>query len=78
LLLSKDFIKLVLLGAAVAVPLCWWAMNKWLNGFAYRIAIGPAVFLEAAIIAMAVAVFTIGWQSVRAARVNPVKSLRTE
>jgi len=78
LLLSKDFIKLVLLAAAVAVPLCWWAMNKWLLGFAYRITIGPLVFIEAGMIALGVAIITIGWQSVKAARANPVKSLRTE
>ena len=78
LLLSKDFIKLVLLAATVAVPLCWWAMNKWLMGFAYRITIGPLVFIEAGMIALGVAIITIGWQSVKAARANPVKSLRTE
>lgn len=78
MLLSKDFIKLILVGAAIAVPLCWWAMNKWLEGFAYRITIGPVVFIEAGIIALTVAILTIGWQSVKAARANPVKSLRTE
>ena len=78
LLLSKDFIKLVILAGAVAIPLCWWAMNQWLQGFAYRITIGPLVFIEAGMIALAVAVVTIAWQSVKAARANPVKSLRTE
>jgi len=78
LLLSKDFIKLVILAGAVAIPLCWWAMNQWLQGFAYRITIGPLVFIGAGMIALAVAVITIAWQSVKAARANPVKSLRTE
>jgi putative ABC transport system permease protein len=78
LLLSKDFLKLVLLAAAFAIPLCWWAMNKWLEGFAYRITIGPLVFIEAGFIALVVALLTISWQSLRAARANPVKSLRTE
>lgn len=78
MLLSKDFLKLVLLGAAVAIPLCWWTMNKWLEGFAYRIKIGPLVFIEAGIIALAVATVTITWQSIKAARANPVKSLRPE
>ncbi len=78
LLLSKDFVKLVLIAAAVAIPLCWWAMNKWLEGFAYRITIGPLVFIEAGFIALVVAILTISWQSFRAARANPVKSLRTE
>ena len=77
-ILSKDFIKLVLLAAAIAIPLCWWAMNKWLQGFAYRITIGPLVFIEAGMIALAVAVVTIAWQSVKAARANPVQSLRNE
>ncbi|MGC4034740.1 MAG: ABC transporter permease [Chitinophagaceae bacterium] len=77
-LLSKDFIKLVLLAAAVAIPLCWWAMNKWLEGFAYRITIGPLVFIEAGFIALIVAIVTIGWQSLKAASVNPVESLRNE
>ena len=78
LLLSKDFVKLVLLAAAFAIPLCWWAMNKWLEGFAYRIKIGPLVFIEAGFIALIIAILTISWQSFRAASANPVKSLRTE
>ena len=77
-LLSKDFIKLIFLAAIIAIPLCWWAMNQWLQGFAYRITLGPVVFLEAALIALTVAVVTIGWQSVRAARANPIRSLRSE
>jgi len=77
-LLSKDFMKLVLFAAAIAIPLCWWAMNKWLESFAYRIKIGPLVFIEAGAIALGVAVLTISWQAVRAARANPVRSLRTE
>lgn len=78
LLLSKDFIKLVLLAAAFAVPLCWWAMNTWLQGFAYRITLGPVVFIEAAMIALAVAILTISWQAVKAGLANPVRSLRNE
>jgi putative ABC transport system permease protein len=78
ILLSKDFLKLILLAAAVAIPVCWWAMNQWLQGFAYRITIGPAVFLEAGAIALTIALATIAWQSVKAAMVNPVRSLRSE
>ena len=78
LLLSRDFLKLIFLAALVAIPLCWWAMNSWLQGFAYRIMLGPVVFLEAALIALAVAVLTIGWQAVKAARANPIRSLRSE
>jgi len=78
LLLSRDFLKLIFLAALVAIPLCWWAMNSWLQGFAYRIMLGPVVFLEAALIALAVAVLTIAWQAVKAARANPIRSLRSE
>jgi len=78
MLLSKDFIKLIFLAAVIAIPLCWWAMNQWLQGFAYRISLGPVVFLEAAVIALAVAVVTIGWQAVKAAQANPIRSLRSE
>lgn len=77
-LLSKDFIKLVLIAIVIAVPLCSWAMNRWLQDFAYRITIGPVVFIEAGMITVAVALATIAWQSVKAARVNPVQSLRNE
>jgi len=78
MLLSRDFIKLVLLAAAFAIPLCWWAMNEWLQGFAYRITIGPVVFIEAGLIALAIALLTISWQSIRAATANPIRSLRNE
>jgi putative ABC transport system permease protein len=78
MLLSRDFIKLVLLAAALAIPLCWWAMNEWLQGFAYRITIGPVVFIEAGLIALAIALLTISWQSIKAATANPIRSLRNE
>ncbi len=55
MLLSKDFIKLILVAIVIAIPLCWWAMNKWLQGFAYRITIGPIVFIEAGMIALDIA-----------------------
>ncbi|RYY29246.1 MAG: ABC transporter permease [Chitinophagaceae bacterium] len=78
LLLSKDFIKLILVAIVIAIPLCWWAMNEWLQGFAYRITIGPAVFVKAGTIALCIAVATIAWQAVKAALGNPIKSLRNE
>jgi putative ABC transport system permease protein len=77
-LLSKDFIKLVLVAIVIAVLLCTWAMNEWLKDFAYRVSIGPVVFLEAGMITVGVALLTIAWQSVKAERANPVQSLRNE
>jgi putative ABC transport system permease protein len=78
ILLSKDFIKLILIAIVIAIPLCWWAMNQWLQGFAYRIEIGPIVFIEAGLVALSIALATMAWQSVKAAMSNPVSSLRNE
>jgi putative ABC transport system permease protein len=78
ILLSKDFIKLVLIAIVIAVPLCIWAMNEWLKDFAYRVSMGPVVFIEAGLITVSVALMTISWQSIKAARMNPVQSLRNE
>jgi len=77
-LLSKDFLKLVLLGFVIAIPIAWYAMNRWLADFAYRIEIGAGVFLLAGTAAVLIALATVSWQSVRAALANPVESLRTE
>ena len=77
-LLSKDFIKLVLVALIIAAPLAWYFMNKWLQDFAYRISIGWWVFIVAGALAIIVAFVTIGLQAVRAGVANPVKSLRTE
>ncbi len=77
-LLSKDFLKLVGLAAPVAFLMAWLAMNKWLEDFAYRIAIPWWIFLFAGIVAAVVALFTVSFQAVRAALANPVKSLRSE
>ena len=78
MLLSKDFIKLILIAIVIATPLCLWAMNLWLQGFAYRITIGPLVFVEAGMISLIIALLTMAWQSVKAATSNPVNSLRNE
>jgi putative ABC transport system permease protein len=78
LLLSKDFIKLIIIAIVIAIPLCWWAMNQWLQGFAYRITIGPVVFIEAGMVALSIALATMAWQSVKAAMSNPIISLRNE
>ena len=77
-LLSKDFIKLVVVALVIAAPLAWYFMNKWLQDFAYRISIGWWVFIVAGALAIIVAFVTIGLQAVRAGVANPVKSLRTE
>lgn len=77
-LLSKDFLKLVLLALLVAVPVAWWAMNKWLQEFAYRIHISWWIFALAGLTAIAIALFTISFRTIKAATANPVKSLRTE
>jgi putative ABC transport system permease protein len=77
-LLSQDFIKLVLIAAIIAFPLAWWAMNSWLEEFAYRINIGWWVFLIAGLSAIFIALATVSYQAIKAAIANPVKSLRTE
>ena len=77
-LLSKDFLKLVVIALLIASPLAWYFMHRWLEGFAYRINIGWSVFLITAIGAMLVALVTVGVQAVKAAVANPVTSLRTE
>ncbi|HEY8733307.1 MAG TPA: FtsX-like permease family protein, partial [Puia sp.] len=78
ILLSKDFIKLILIAIVIAIPLCWWAMNHWLQGFAYRITIGLVVFIKAGMAALSIALITMAWQSVKAAMSNPISSLRNE
>ncbi|MEP6466077.1 MAG: FtsX-like permease family protein [Parafilimonas sp.] len=77
-LLSKDFIKLVIIAAIIAFPVAWFAMNKWLQSFAYRISIHWWVFLFAAIAALLIALITVSFQAIKAAIANPVKSLRAE
>ena len=78
LLLSRDFIRLVLFSILVATPLAWWMMYRWLQDFAYRIPLGPGIFILAGALAIAIALVTISFQSVRAAVSPPVKNLRTE
>jgi putative ABC transport system permease protein len=77
-LLSKDFIKLVVIGFVIAIPIAWYSMNQWLADFAYRIDIGPGIFVLAGGAAILIALFTVSWQSIRAAVANPVDSLRSE
>ncbi|UFH54235.1 ABC transporter permease [Spirosoma sp. KNUC1025] len=77
-LLSKDFLKLVLVAIIIASPIAWYAMNRWLQNFEYKIAIEWWVFALAALLATAIAVLTVSFQSVKAALTNPVKSLKSE
>ena len=77
-LLSKDFLKLVILGIVIASPIAYWAMNKWLQDFAYRVEISWWIFALAGIVAIIIALLTVSYQSIKAALANPVKSLRTE
>jgi putative ABC transport system permease protein len=77
-LLSKEFVALVIIAALIAFPLGWWAMNKWLEDFAYRIHISWWVFPVAGLAALLIALLTVSFQAIKAALANPVKSLRTE
>ncbi|HEY0652845.1 MAG TPA: FtsX-like permease family protein, partial [Chryseosolibacter sp.] len=77
-LLSKDFLKLVVIGFVLAVPVTFYAMNQWLSNFAYHIDIGVGIFALSGIIALVISIATVSWQSLKAASANPVKSLRSE
>ncbi|GAB4032912.1 ABC transporter permease [Spirosoma jeollabukense] len=77
-LLAKDFLKLVFIAILIASPLAWWAMNSWLQDFAYKITIDGWVFALAGLLAIGIALLTVSFQSIRAALMNPVKSLRSE
>ena len=77
-MLSRDFVKLVLIAIVIASPLAWWAMNKWLEDFAYRIDIQWWMFAMAGLAAILIALLTVSWQAIRAAVANPVDSLRDE
>jgi putative ABC transport system permease protein len=78
LLLSKDFIKLVIVAILIAVPIAWYILHNWLQDFAYHIAISWWIFGLAGVLAVIIALATISFQSVKAATANPVKSLRSE
>lgn len=78
LLLSKDFLLLVLIAFVIATPLAWYGMHQWLHDFAYQIELGPGHFALAGCLALLVALLTIGYQSLKAAVANPVDSLRNE
>ncbi|HYE55207.1 MAG TPA: ABC transporter permease, partial [Chitinophagaceae bacterium] len=77
-LLSKDFLRLVLLSFVIASPLAWWAMSNWLEHYAYRVRIGASIFIVTGIISIIIAILTVSSQAIKAAVANPAKSLRTE
>jgi len=76
--LSKDFVRLVLLAFVLATPIAWFALNKWLENFSYRIVIGWWIFPIAGVLTLLIALLTISAQTIRAALANPVNALRSE
>ena len=78
MLLSKDFVKLVIISFAIASPLSWWFMHSWLQNYTYRIHIGWLVFVITGLISVGIAVVTVSFQAFKAAITNPVNSLRSE
>jgi len=78
MLLSKDFIKLVIIAFVIASPVAWFVMHNWLQDFAYRINISWWIFIAAGLLAVVIALATISFQAIKAAIANPVRSLRTE
>ena len=77
-LLSKGFSKMVILACLLAFPVAWYAMDNWLNDFAYRIILTPTVFLLSGGLILLVTWLTVGYQSLRAARVNPIVHIKSE
>ncbi|MBS1662625.1 MAG: ABC transporter permease [Bacteroidetes bacterium] len=77
-LLSKEFLKLVAIALLIAIPIGWWMMQRWLEGFAYRITLSWWMFALAGALAVLIALLTVSFQAIRAATANPVKSLRSE
>ena len=78
LMLNIEVLKMVGLSLVIAIPIAWYVMNQWLADFAYRIEIGPSIFILAGMSALAIALLTVSWQSIKAAVTNPVESLRSE
>jgi putative ABC transport system permease protein len=78
LLLSREFVRLVVIAFVIATPLAWYIMSLWLENFAYSVGISPWVFAVAGLLALVIAFVTVSWQAIKAAFMNPVKSLRSE
>jgi putative ABC transport system permease protein len=77
-LLSSGITRLILIAIVIAIPFSWYAVNRWLAGFAYHIKIGWGIYVWASLAVLAVAWLTVSYESIRAATANPVKSLSTE
>lgn len=77
-LLSKDFLKLVLIAFVIATPFSWWAMDKWLQNFAYKVPVSWWMFAASGLLSMIIALVTVSFQSIKAAIANPIKSLKAE
>lgn len=77
-LLSREFVALVLIAMIAAVPVGWWAMNKWLQNFTYRVEVGWMTFAVAGLLAVLITLLTVSFQAIKAAGANPVKSINTE
>jgi putative ABC transport system permease protein len=77
-LLSKNFVVLVFIASFIAFPLAWWAMNNWLDDFPYRVGMSWWIFALALLAALAIALITVSFQSIKAATANPVGALRNE
>ena len=77
-LLSKEFLKLVLVAIAVSIPIAWYAMHEWLQNFAYHVELDVWMFVLSGLVAVLIAMFTVSFQSIKAALTNPVNSLRNE
>jgi putative ABC transport system permease protein len=77
-LFGKEFFRLLLVAFMLAAPLAWWIMDRWLNNFVYRVELGAGIFILSILITFIVALLTVGFRSVKAALMNPIKTLRTE
>ena len=78
MLISKDFVGLILIANAIALPLAWWGCQKWLQGYKFRIDFSAWFFITPMVMVCLIAIATVSYQSIRAALANPVKSLRSE
>jgi ABC-type antimicrobial peptide transport system permease subunit len=78
LLFSREYVILILIGFGLAAPASWYVMNQWLKDFAYKITLGPTIFIAGLGVTFLIALATVGYRSFKAATVNPAKSLKSE